>query len=92
METTMAEKRKGYINHLQEKIEVLEGQLMLVDYFNDHLLSYVQSSKFQGPNPEDRLVNVNDIIHRADLIRQALNGCLDMRDYNEVLETGTEVA
>jgi hypothetical protein len=90
----MAEKRRGYINHLQEKIEVLEGQLMLVDYFNEHLLSYVQSSKFQGPSPEDRLVNVNDIIHRADLVRQALNGCLDMRDYQECFETedGTVIA
>ena len=82
----------NYIKFLQSKIEVLEGQLMLSDYFNDHLLSYVHSSKFQGPNPEDRLVNVSDIYHRADLTRQALNGCLDMRDYNEVLETGTETA
>lgn len=90
----MSEKRNGYINHLQEKIEVLEAQLMLAEWFNDHLLSYVQSSKFQGPNPEDRLVNRNDIIDRANLTRQALEGCLDMRDYQECFETetGTEIA
>ena len=86
------EKENNYVKYLQQKIEVLEGQLMLSEYFNDHLISYVQSSKFQGPNPEDRLVNVNDIIDRANLTRQSLDGCLDMRDYKECLEDSEEIS
>jgi len=91
----MAEKRKGYINLLQDKIQVLEAQIALADWMNDALLEYAQSDKFQGQEGwgGDCYIHKNDVIHRALLVRQALEGTLCANDYQEVLEgSGTEIA
>jgi len=84
----------NYIKFLQDKIQVLEAQIALADWMNDAMLDYAQSDKFQGQEGwgGDSYIHKNDIIQRALLTRQALEGTMCAKDYNEVLETGTEVA
>ena len=74
----MSEIKGNYIKYLQNKIEVLEGQLTAATWMNDALLDYAQSSKFMGQEGwgGDCYIHKNDVIHRADLTRQALEGTL----------------
>lgn len=90
----MTEKSKGYIGMLQDRIQVLEAQIALADWLNDSLLDYAQSDKFQGQEGwgGDCYIHKNDVIQRALLVRQALEGTVCAKDYSEVIETGTEVA
>ena len=83
----MPEVKGNYIKFLQGQIEVLTAQVSIASYMNDALLEYCESDKYRGPNPEDKQMNVNDVIHRAHLTRQALDGTLCASDYEEVLDT-----
>ena len=86
----MEKKKSNYINMLQDQVEVLTAQLSIASYMNDALLDYAESDKFKGAEGwgGDRYVHVNDVIQRASLTRQALDGRLVPSDYlrDEALE------
>jgi len=89
------ENNNNYIGFLQERIQVLEAQIALADWMNDAMLDYAQSDKFQGQEGwgGDSYIHKNDVIQRALLVSQALEGTICAKDYDEVLEnSGTEVA
>jgi len=88
------ENNNNYIGFLQERIQVLEAQIALADWMNDAMLDYAQSDKFQGQEGwgGDSYIHKNDVIQRALLVSQALEGTICAKDYEEVLETDTEVA
>jgi len=56
----------NYIKKLQEENKILQD-------FKDELLSYLSSSKFSGPNLNDKMVNRNDIILRIHELENNLN-------------------
>jgi len=88
------ENNNNYIGFLQERIQVLEAQIALADWMNDAMLDYAQSDKFQGQEGwgGDSYIHKNDVIQRALLVSQALEVTICAKDYEEVLETDTEVA
>jgi hypothetical protein len=78
------QKVKGnYIKHLQDQVEVLTAQVSIASFMNDALLDYAESDKFKGKEGwgGDRYVHIMDVIQRAQLTRQALDGSLAPSDY-----------